>query len=548
MSAIAVAAGVVVLVVIAGLAAVIGVGVWLVSGAAAVLAGLLIKAQQRRLLVLTLIPATLLTNSNLVPHNGRYVPAVTVLIALLVASRADVGRIATHVRVLPKWLVRVLVAYFLWMVLTALTSTAKEVSFAYVVGSVVTLTIAFLVIPSIAHRSRLLEEIVATLVLTGVVIVVSGVLLALAGSIQLYGKSVGLYFITEATLLGHPTGLIFLQDYGPFVGPETTPLALGLAGVLYLRSVSEGRMRLAWNAAGLILLLGLLSTFSREGWLIVVLTCLALSIPGRSASRIARPALVTSLVMLVIFSAGITNVLGVIGRMDLTADWYGPHAASVLLNPNPTTRGESGSSPPTSSPGTQVTQRTLEAPCVAVESPGAQTGTTTNPTVELKGSSSLLARLCLWETAARAIAHSPIFGYGPGTGSTAIIPFFLGKGAGVVGATTHDTYLRVGVEMGVPGIAIYLALTGIAAWLALACLRRSRVGAEMVLAASVLAITVAELTDTLLFGGLSFPGFWLAMAVGLLAVRPAEEQGMPAGGRLERSESAPSNRLQQIST
>lgn len=140
--------------------------------------------------------------------------------------------------------------------------------------------------------------------------------------------------------------------------------------------------------------------------------------------------------------------------------------------------------------------------------------------MELKGSSSLLARLCLWETALRAIAHRPLTGFGPGTGADAIIPYFYGKSAGLSGASTHDTYLRVGVEMGLPGLLVYLALSSLAAWMAFGWLRAGVLRPEVVLAAGVLAITVAELTDALLFGGLSFPGFWLAMSVGLLARPP----------------------------
>ena len=137
--------------------------------------------------------------------------------------------------------------------------------------------------------------------------------------------------------------------------------------------------------------------------------------------------------------------------------------------------------------------------------------------MELKGSSSLLARLCLRETAVRAIAYRPLVGFGPGTGADAIVPYFYGKTAGVSGASSHDTYLRVGVEMGVPGLIVYLVLSGLAAWYAMRWLQAGPQRAEAVLAAGVLAITVAELTDALLFGGLSFPGFWLAMSVGILA-------------------------------
>lgn len=514
---------------LAGLAASIGAWTWLAVAAMAVAGGFAVPAAWRSTLVLSLIPATLMTNSAVVPYAGRYVPAVTVIGALAVAHRTEIGRIRTQVADVPTWLRRLLIAWVAWMAITTLTSTEREVSAAYVVGSAITLAIAFVVIPSLPRRSELVRNLVATLVVTAVVIVLSGVVFALVGSFQAYGRAVGLYFVTEFTLFGHPTGVILIQDYGPFIGPETTPLALGLVGALYLQSRTAGRARLVWIASAAVILIGLISTFSREGWLIVVLACLALAIPG-AASRVTRPALVTAGVMLVFFVAGISNTLGVLGRMDLVARWYGPNAASVLLNPNVTQRGQSPSGPTPVATG-PVQQRTLREPCVSVEAPGAAPGTPSNPTVELKGSSSLLARVCLWETALRAMAHRPLFGFGPGSGADAIVPYFYGKSAGLSGATTHDTYLRVGVEMGVPGLAIYLALSALAAWIAFGWLRRRAGRAEVVLAAGILAITVAELTDTLLFGGLSFPGFWLAMSVGLLAVPERSDVASTTNGR-----------------
>ena len=493
--------------------------VWILSVILALAVGWFVKPAQRNALVLTLIPATLLTNSAIVPHSGRYVPAITVIGALLIASRAEWPGLVSRIRALPPALLWLLLAYVAWMGVTTLTSTQRGTSATYVFGSAVTLGVAFLVIPSLANRSELVRQIVATVAITGAVIVLSGLVLALIGSLSIYGGSVGLYFITEATVLGHPTGLVFLQDYGPFVGPETTPLGLGLAGSIYLFATTLSRWRMLWVATGVIVFLGLLSTFSREGWLIVLIVCGALAVFGRRGSPMARPMIAVALVMLVVFAAGITNVIGVNGRLDLTAAWYGPNASSVLLNPNPGNRGEAQTPGSTSSGGGTPSQRSLSQPCVAVEA----SGTSSSTSVQLKGTSSLFARLCLWEAAARAIAHRPLFGFGPGTGTQAIVPYFNGLGAGLIGATTHDTYLRVGVEMGVPGLLIYLALTAFAVWVAIGCLRTRQDRAQNILAASILAISVAELTDTLLFGGLSFPGFWLAMCVGLLAVRPAEQ-------------------------
>ena len=507
------------LIALAALATIIGSWVWIACAAAAIAVGLGFGPDRRGVLVLALIPATLLTNSALVPHGGRYVPAVTVIGALFVASRADLPQVIARARSLSPLLRWLLVAYIAWMAVTTLTSIQRGTSATYVIGSAVTLGLAFLLVPSLRNRSRLVEQILATVSITGVVIVLSGVVLWLLGSFTLYGGHVGLYFITEATLFGHPTGLLSFQDYGPFVGPETTPLGIGLAGSVYLAAHASGRARLLWIGAAAVILLGLLTTYSREGWLIVLIICGALAVFSRGTSPVKRPAVAVAVVMLIVFAGGITSVIGVLGRVDLTTAWYGPSAASVLLNPNPAQRGQS-QSPGSTNPSGPVQQRTLSQPCVAEPSSGAAAGST----VQLKGSSSLLARLCLWETGLKAIADRPLFGFGPGTGTQAIIPFFEGLGASSAGATTHQTYLRIGVEMGVPGMLIYIALSGVAVWLAFVCLRSRRDRPENILAASVLAISVAELTDTLLFGGLSFPGFWLAMSVGLLATPSALAQ------------------------
>lgn len=510
-TAIALTLTLLVLLAIAALTEVLSAGVWLIALGVAVVAGIVATPMLRRTLILALVPATLLTNSDIVPFSGRYVPAVTVIVAIMVASRGDMRELPARIKSLPRGLLMLLAAYAGLLLITTVTSTERELSLAYLVGSAVTLTLAFIVVPFASEGIG--EDLIATLVVTAVVIVLCGVVFALVGSFELYGRAVGLYFITEATVFGHPTGLIFFQDYGPFLGPETLPLALGVVGATYLRSRSANRMRLAWTAAAAVILIGLISTFSREGWLIVVVAGIAVAWALRRNRDAFRPAAALAGVMLVLFFAGVSNAFGVIGRMDLVTDWYGPNAPAILLNPSVTDRGQAQTAthPYTASPQ----QRTLSQPCVAVEAPGAAGGSTAS--VELKGYSSLLARLCLWETAVKAIAARPLVGFGPGTGADAIVPYFEGKGAGLSGATTHDTYLRVGVEMGIPGLLVYIALSALAAWFAIRWLWLGVSRAEIVLAAAVLAITVAELTDALLFGGLSFPGFWLAMSVGLLA-------------------------------
>ena len=151
-TAVALAVHVLALLVIAGLADLIGAAAWLVSLAGGVVAGFTVKAEMRRIFVLALIPATLLTNGDVVPHNGRYVPAVTTIVALVVASRHDLRSLATRASRLPRALLMVLVAYVLVMALAAATSIQRELSFAYLAGSIVTLGVAFLVVPFVSRN------------------------------------------------------------------------------------------------------------------------------------------------------------------------------------------------------------------------------------------------------------------------------------------------------------------------------------------------------------------------------------------------------------
>ena len=280
--------------------------------------------------MLALVPGTLLANSAVVPTQARYLPAAVLIIALVVACRSDVRTLPARAANLPTWLGRVVAGYALWLVVTTITSTEPVLSILYLVGTLVILGIAFLLVPSLDDRPRLIMELASTLVLTAVFMLVSEALLALAGSLTLFGKSVGVYYLVEATLLGKPIPIILIQDYGPFLGPETTPLALAVVASFYLQLSSSGRARIAWAAAAGVIILGLLATFSREGWLIAAVVCLARSLVGR---RALQPALIAGIGLFVMFLVGITNVLGLLGRFDLTNQWYGPRVASVLLNP-----------------------------------------------------------------------------------------------------------------------------------------------------------------------------------------------------------------------
>jgi len=318
---------------------------------------------------------------------------------------------------------------------------------------------------------------------------VIGWLLALVGGIILYGRWVGLYFIEEVVVFGHRTGIVGPQNYGPFIGPETVPMALGIAAALYLRSQSRGRARTGWLVVLLVILVGFLSTFSREGWLIAAITCAGLFVASiRAGRRMWAPAIAAGL-FAVLFAAAISSSVTVLARLDLTAAWYGRVAIPVLMNPNITERGRI------------PRDLLLDWPDI----------------IQLKGFSSLGARVSLWRAAIKASQRQPIVGYGAGTDADVIVPYLTGKDARLRGATTHSTYMRILVEMGVPGLLAYAWLTVSALGAAIRHLGRVQLAATVILAGSIPALVISEFTGTYLLGGASFPGFWLALAISLVA-------------------------------
>ena len=172
-SALIVSAVVVALLLLAAMAYVSEIAAWLLAAAAACSAGLLIPLVHRRLLVVALVPASLLTGSALVPPQGRYLPVAAIVATLLVSSRADVRRLLRTAEAMPKWLARLLFAYVGWMLVTTVTSSDRALSLAYLVGTSAILAVAFVAIPSLPERSRLVRDLVAAIVLSSILILVT---------------------------------------------------------------------------------------------------------------------------------------------------------------------------------------------------------------------------------------------------------------------------------------------------------------------------------------------------------------------------------------
>jgi hypothetical protein len=507
---------------------------WAIALVLAIGLGFALQGRWQRILVFALVPVSLVTGSALVPADGRYVPIVVTLGAMVVANRADLSASVGSVRRLPPSLLVVLASYLFWAAVTTATSSEKAISIQYLVGLLLSLGCGLVIAPAVVHRDGIGRQFLVVIAATGLVLLVAGWVLVLVRGIDLFGRAVGVYFIEELTIFGTRTGLVFPQNYGPFVGPSTEPLALGVVAAVYLASTSRGRERIVWLVTIIVIIVGLVTTFSREGLLMAAIGLGGLAVFELRQRRLHVPTAAAALLLGCIFVAAMVEVVSVVGRLDLTASWYGAEGVAVLMNPDHVHRGEtpasSGSPQPTPSGGLGGTGSLPTQP-VATTSPSFPA------VVDLKTVSSLDARLSLWSAAAKATAKSPIVGYGLGTDADAIIPYLTGEDARLSGVTTHSTFFRIAVEMGLPGLAIQIALTVISVFLAARAILFRSSGVNAVIAGCLLALLAHEVAGTLLLGGLSYANVLLVLTVGILAWpdRDSAERPSLAGSPAVRS-------------
>ena len=478
------------------------VGLWLACGVLAVALGLALGAARMESLVLVLLPATVLTDSALVPFEGRYVPAAAAMIALVVAARQLLPGGLARLRSRP-WYAAVLLAYGVWALVTLGSSTDRALSATYIAGLALSLTTCAVILPGWWTAERM-ERVIAAIALIGIVIVATGWLLLTLRGVVLFGKDVGVYFIEELTLFGQGTGVTFFQNYGPFVGPSTEPLAFATAASLYLASRTTGIRRLAAYAAAVVVIAGLVVTFSREGLIMAAIATAALVAYDLRRHRL-NVAVAAAAGFLAIFAlTSLMGVVGVFGRLDLTAQWYGQTAVPILMNPDHTQRGDVSTPSVTPGQGSPVA-----APSPVVVYPAV---------VDLKTESSFDARFSLWAAALAATKKSPVVGYGLGTDATAIVPYLNGQDARLQGVTTHSTFMRMLVEMGIPGLLLQVWLSLVAAAVAIRAIFRRSSKAMTVLAGCLAAIIFHELFGTLIFGGFGYSNFLFAALTSILAL------------------------------
>lgn len=479
---------------------------WAAAGLSAVALGARITGSRARWLALALIPVSALTASAIVPFEGRYIPMLLLTGALLVSMRRRVGAAVVLLHQLPRPYLASILAYLGWAGIVTVSSVSiGEVQ--YLVGMVATLGAGLVATPMLISSEAGMRKLFGVVAISASALLASGLVLAALGGVTLFGRAVGVYFIEELVLFGTPTGIVFPQNYGPFVGPATEPLAFAIATSTYLAATARGRAQWAWWAVALFCLIGLVSSFSREGILMAALATGTVATGYLIRGRVVGGAIVLTGVLVLILVGSLTGAVGVLGRLDLVRAWYGPDAARVLMNPVIADRGKV----PTGTVGT-------------VDGPPPSSVPTTQPpaaapeleVIELKTTGSFQARLSLWKAAYLAALEAPLTGYGLGSNADAIVPYLQGEDARLRGASVHSTVMRMLVELGVPGLLTYLAVMAVAVWLVVLAIRRVPSAVVLPLAGIVIASLAHQLFGTLLLGGLTYGSYVFVVALGLL--------------------------------
>jgi hypothetical protein len=533
---------------------------WGLTAVAAVVAGLL--AWQRPLaLLLALLPATLLVATGLIPDAGRYQPTAVVVAPLGLIWAWRLVRSEARLAWPEPAVVVSLGAYVAWCAVTTLTSTARGSSTVYLGGILVTLAVIYGVAPALVSDVRSRRAVLAVVAALGIACAVIGLLLAAAGPWVFFGRPVGQYQIIELTLLGNPTGLVLPRIIGPFLAPNGQGIncALALVALVAMRAGARGRARTLLGVAAAVVLVALLDSMSRNGWLLAILGLGAVAAPDAWRRRPSL-AVASTAIMAVAFGLLLVNAVGAVLRSDLAAARYGAAGSSVggdlsappttAPSPSPSVAGSPAPSPSPqgAAPGavsagsialaaaaTQASPSADPSPGPsAIAAPAASPTAAAPPAREaLRGGSGLTGRIELWKASITAIEQRPVLGWGLGQVIVAIAPY-VPDGLGLAGLTSHSTWFRMAVETGIPGLLALLAWVLASGALILRRLWRDPAArtdpVRLAFAGSFLGLTAAATFDTFLLGGVTFMNIYWALAAVLAAAALAPAVGRASAG------------------
>lgn len=416
-----------------------------------------------------LVAGTLLSSalvpSGLVTDSTHYMPfAVTggalTLRAVLLVRQGDLRRIA------PRAVVVTVGLYLAWAALASATSIDHKVSAVYLAGILVVCALAFWAVPAMLSKTADREVLLPTLGAAGVVMALSVYVGSAAGSIQVFGRPIGDYQLADLTLNGRFTSLYFGRSAGIDLAPleASVLMVVGIVALIAWSTTKIGN-RLLMSILGIAFIVpAIVLTLDRTALLTAILSSAVMTILAIAARRTIALSAVVFLVFTVVFTL---IFVGIVGAVAVIGD----------CPPNCATRGA------------------------------------------LRGGTALSGREYLWRASVDAIKRRPIVGYGPGNDVPALAPYLGNFELRGQSLTSHNTWLRTAVEMGVPGLAMLLAILAAVAAL---CIKNLHVAirdpVQVTLIATVCGLFGAMTFETFLLGGVTFTSLILAIALGLLAV------------------------------
>lgn len=438
-----------------------------------------------------LLAASALSVTGLVNSTSLYMPVAVTGIALVGGWTWRQYRARVRPELPPRPVLVAAAAYLVWALASSLFSIDRRLSAGYAVGMLLVIAVAFVLVPTALDVEVERRRVLGVVAWMALIASATSVATWFTGPVTLIDRPVGDYLATRIVLLGHTLPVVVPHVSGVFLtpAPETVVLVAGLVAILSFRAYMTGRMRAMAAVAAAVVLVALLDTQAREGMLMGAVGAAGLAfLLWRGRHEVDAWSLGVAIVLAAVLALTLANVIGT----ALTAE-------EVALRHN------------------------------AV---GA------DQLVSVRGGTGLSGRLPLWSASLDAIRSRPIVGSGPGTDALAIGPRLHGIYEVYRGLTSHSTWFRTAVEMGVPGL---LALLALVTTCAVAAARRLRARVDVTIAAMAAAaagLTAGQFFETFLMGGVAFQSLYWAVSLGLVAVSGrragnARPDGLNVGPRRE---------------
>jgi O-antigen ligase len=444
---------------------------WLLAVLLALVIAWFMRDRESTALITGFLVSSAFVPSGLVTEPTHYMPVAVTGGALALRVALDARR--HGVGPLPAMPIVVAVGLYLaWAALSTVTSIDHRVSAVYLVGMVAVLGLAFWVIPNVLTRRRARERLLSALGALGVVVALTVYYVSVAGGPTVFGRLIGFYQVADLTIGGAPTGLHFGYSAGAYLTPlePSVLMAMGIVALLGWSSGRSGRDLLYAWAAIIFTIPAILLTLDRSAWL-------AASV-----------------------GAGVFVVMAFVAKMRISTAAFVCAFFTLLF-------------------------LLVYANLVGANSVGI--GCTSNCAAAgdgqtLRGGTGLTGREYLWTASFDAIKHKPLLGYGLGNDVQAIDTYLsrltIPKIYSLAGLTSHSTWFRTAVEMGVPGLLLLLGAGLAVAWVFTRRFLDSETrpdATQIALAAAVCGLLPAMTFETFLLGGVNFSSLILALAAGL---------------------------------